>query len=292
MKRCLNCSTTFTGDSWTCPKCGFKPGEQNGLLTFAPQFADVSKGFEASFFDHLAAVEKGHFWFESRNQLLQWAFGKYFPNAHSFLEIGCGNGFVINGLKQRFPNLQLAGSEIFSNGLVYAKKRMPTVDFFQMDATDIPFVDHFDVIGAFDVLEHIDTDEKAIQQMFQAVKPGGGVLITVPQHRWLWSSVDEFSHHQRRYSRSEMVSKLRKAGFKIIFASSFISLLLPAMLISRWRQPKEAKDVNPTGEFNINPVVNRVMTNVLTAERALIKSRLSLPAGGSLLIVARKPVAA
>lgn len=288
MKRCLNCNTTFTSDNWTCPKCGFTPAERNGLLAFAPQFAEVSDGFEASFFDHLAEVEKGHFWFESRNRLLQWAFAKYFPEAKSFLEIGCGNGFVINGMQKRFPYLQLAGSEIFANGLHYAKKRMPTIDFFQMDATDIPFVDHYDVIGAFDVLEHIEADEKAMAQMYAAVKPGGGVLITVPQHQWLWSSVDEFSHHQRRYSRSEMVGKLRKVGFKISFATSFISLLLPAMLVSRLRQPKEAKDVDPTGEFKISPTVNRVMTNVLTAERALIRSRLSLPAGGSLLVVAHK----
>ncbi len=75
----------------------------------------------------------------------------------------------------------------------------------QFDACAIPYKAEFDVIGAFDVIEHIEEDTAALTQMYQALKPGGGLLITVPQHRFLWSAVDEMSYHKRRYHRNELI---------------------------------------------------------------------------------------
>src|SRR5690606_22871969 len=116
-----------------------------------------------------------------------------------FLEIGCGTGFVLSGVADAFPAVRLFGSEIFTAGLEFAARRQPSVNFMQMDARSLPFLDEFDVIGAFDVLEHIVEDGQVLAQMREALKPNGIILLTVPQHEWLWSPVDEFACHVRRY---------------------------------------------------------------------------------------------
>src|SRR4029077_3610296 len=145
-----------------------------------------------------------------------------FSYAQTFLEVGCGTGFVLTGVRRQFPSVQVAGTDIFTEGLAFARQRLPCVELFQMDARRIPFEAEFDVIGAFDVLEHIEEDEQALGELFRCCRPGGGIVITVPQHRFLWSAADEYAYHKRRYSRRELISKVRMAGFEILRVTSFV----------------------------------------------------------------------
>ncbi len=288
MKRCLNCQRAFEGVQWICPQCGFRPVEKEHWISFAPDLAVQAEGFEAGFFEHLAPAEVGHFWFDSRNRIILWALQRFFPEAHSYLEVGCGSGYVLQNVRRHAPELQLAGSELFDSGLVYAHQRLPDVSLYQMDARSIPFLAEFDVIGAYDVIEHIEDDERVFQEMYNALRPNGGVILTVPQHPWLWSAIDDYSHHCRRYNRSDLLTKIRRAGFEVRFATSFVTLLLPLMLISRRRQPKSAQQIDPMSEFRINPLLNRALKSVLSFEHLLIRMGLSLPVGGSLFVVAQK----
>lgn len=260
----------------------------NGYLSFLPDMTETNDGFSAVYFAQLATVEESSFWFRSRNNLLIWALRRYFPHINKFLEIGCGTGLVLSGIQRYFPGLKLSGSEIFSEGLDFAKERLPDVNLFQMDARRIPFEDEFDVIGAFDVLEHIDEDELVLLQMFRAIRRAGGIILTVPQHRFLWSGVDEYSFHKRRYTRRDLVGKVERAGFRIIRVTSFVSFLLPLMIFSRLKQCRPQRDFDPLREYKIGTLLNMTFENVLTIERGLIKSGISFPAGGSLLVVAKK----
>lgn len=91
----------------------------------------------------------------------------------------------------------------------------------------------FDVVGAFDLIEHIADDEVALRAIHRAVRDGGGVVIAVPQHPWLWSQTDVIAHHVRRYRRGELEDKIRRAGFRVAFSGSFTCLLLPLMVTGR-----------------------------------------------------------
>ena len=288
MKICLSCGARFEVPGWQCPACSASPRLLEGFPAFAPNLAEANDGFEATHFDELAPLEATNFWFRSRNQLIVWALNKYFPGVGSFLEIGCGTGYVLSGIEYAFPRLRLSGSEIFSNGLNYTKNRVSRSDLFQMDARAIPFEEEFDVIGAFDVLEHIAEDELVLSEMYRAVRPGGGILLTVPQHAFLWSQADEYACHVRRYSAGDLRHKVQQAGFSLERVTSFVSLLLPLMLLSRLRQRAPDKAYDPLAELKIGGFTNWILGKILGLERTFIRMGLSFPAGGSLLLVARK----
>jgi SAM-dependent methyltransferase len=289
MKRCLACEAFFEGADWKCPKCGHGPALRNEIYQFTEEPPDAQAGFKPEYFARLAEIEESNFWFCARNELIQWALRKYFPDAESFFEVGCGTGFVLKGIRERFPRVRLAGSEIFVDGLAIAKARLPNVELFQMDARRIPFEREFNVVGAFDVLEHIIEDENVLVQMFNAAQPGGGLLVTVPQHRFLWSTSDQYARHQRRYSGTDLSTKVERAGFEIQRMTSFNSLLLPLMIWSR-RQQKHDHDFQLWREFEIGPALNRTLEGILKFERMIIRAGASFPAGGSLLLVGRKPL--
>jgi len=287
MKRCIGCEARFESNDWTCPICGFRPTLRDQVFQFARDARDV--GYKPEYFPRLAAIEQDHFWFRVRNELIQWALGKYFPDAKSFFEVGCGTGFVLEGIREKLPGTRLVGSEIFLDGLAFAKARLPGVEFYQMDARSIPFEGEFDVVGAFDVLEHLVEDNKALAQMFNAARLGGGLLLTVPQQRYLWSASDEHAMHRRRYSYAELRQKVETAGFQIVRITSFNSLLFPLMVWSRMQQKRD-QEFQPWRELEITPTLNRIFRSILKLERSLIEKGLSFPVGGSLLLIGRRPL--
>jgi SAM-dependent methyltransferase len=289
MKKCLNCLSSYQSDAWLCPKCGMKPLQVGHFYSFSPKLSSDS-GFKDSYFHELSLLESGNFWFAARNTLIIWAIRNFLPNSDNFMEIGCGTGFVLSSIKSAYPQLKLAGSEISSEGLFYALARVPNSELIQMDARSIPYNNEFCAIGAFDVLEHIYEDGLVLRQINQALRNGGTLLLTVPQHKFLWSQMDDYSCHVRRYSRSELVEKVSMAGFKVERVTSFVSLLLPLMLVSRLNQHrrKSYKSYDALAELRIGWILNLIFKSVMAIEFFLIKSGLNFPIGGSLFLVAKK----
>ena len=261
---------------------------------FAPALADTLTGFDPKFFAMLAEVESDHFWFVPRNRLLTQLIARHFPDAASFLEIGCGTGLVLSAVARMKTWAQICGSELHPAGLVEARKRLgPDVRLVQMDARVIPAREAFDVIGAFDVIEHIEEDEKVLAAMRDALAPGGGVVVAVPQHPALWSRVDEVSHHVRRYRRNELERKMQAADFRIAFSCSYNSFLLPAMLLSRLFQRKQSSTPEPATEslgveFALPKEANGLLKGLLNLEVGLTLSGMRFPVGGSRIVVGMK----
>lgn len=289
MKLCSSCEKAFDQRNWQCPHCLYEPERIKGHLAFAPKLAKEKKGFKAESFSILAKLEARNFWFRSRNRLLIWAMHQYFPRAESFLEIGCGTGFVLSGIREAFPKLILSGGEIHTEGLTFAAERLPGVELFQMDGRRIPFREEFDVVGAFDVLEHIKEDEEVLSQMYQATRKGGGILMTVPHHAFLWSPVDDFAHHVRRYETRELREKVKRAGFSVVRITSFVSFLLPLVALSRFTKRLTGDEGNPKPDYiKMSSLTNSTLERILDGERSMIRAGLSFPAGASMLIVARR----
>lgn len=243
-------------------------------------------GFDPDLFGPLADVEERSFWFRARNRLIASTFRRRFPDAASFLEIGCGSGVVLAALRAEFPQLRLVGVELYEAGLEIARRRLPDAELVALDARKLPYEDEFDVVGAFDVLEHVDEDEQVLAEMLRATRAGGGILLLVPQHPWLWSEHDEIVEHRRRYTRKELVEKAERLGVRVEEVTSFVSSLLPAMAVSR-AVDRVRKKTDPIANLEPGPL-NPLFERVLDAERKLIEHGVSLPFGGSLMLAGRK----
>lgn len=293
MKRCLDCGASAFASAWQCGQCGknWRPQRSDGVLKeipeFAPAFATQNDGFQQEFYDHFANEEPKNWWFRSRANLLVWALKRYAPSARSWLELGCGTGFLLERFEREFPNLVLHGSEIMTRGLEYVQQRVKRAALYQLDARHIPFEAEFDAVGAFDVIEHIEEDSIVLNSLANALKPGGMLFLTVPQHTFLWSAADDYAHHKRRYGRAELDAKLRSAGFEPIRYTSFVALLLPAMLFSRLTH-RTAQRYDPRAEFALSPLLNRAFEVIANIEQWFIRLGISWPLGGSLLAIARK----
>jgi SAM-dependent methyltransferase len=267
--------------------------EIDGFRCYAPALALGCADYPSEGFDVTAEVEANSFWCRSRNRILGLIVKRFTDRSRqlAMLEIGCGIGGVVAELR-RVPNLRLTASEIYLQGLRYARSRFPDVDFIQLDATNMPFQGRFDIVGAFDVLEHIQADDRVMHAVHQSLRPGGVFIVTVPQYQWMWSPLDEVVHHKRRYGRSELLRKLRGNDFDVLFCSSFVTALFPAMaasrLLARTRptQPDTRKAF--ASQVTLPPAANRLCDWVMRLDELALRAGLSLPFGGSLLVVARK----
>lgn len=287
MKLCLTCKAAFAHPSWTCPLCQFTPAMIDGFFSFSPELAISNDGLPENSHHVLNKLQSKSFWFQKRNQLIQDVILRFFSTANKVLEIGCGSGYVLNGIRTVLPSTTLTATEIYANGLCYAAERVSEpCEFLQVDARYLPFKNEFDLIGAFDVLEHIEEDELVIENMHQALKPGGGVIITVPQHPWLWSITDDIACHKRRYKRKQLSSLLQQHGFEILVNTSFMFFLLPIMLMQRVIGSRN-KEYDPAKELTISATLNKIFGAILECERRIIKHGGVLPIGGSRLVVAR-----
>jgi SAM-dependent methyltransferase len=295
-RRCLVCGSLehiledgpVWPPGWRCAACKHVVPQSEGISLFAPDLADTVSGMDPSAFEALSRVEVGHFWFVTRNQLIVGLANKYFPQARRFLEVGCGTGMVLRALGESRRWERLVGSELHPTGLNFARKRLPEkAEFVQMDARNIPAEGFFDLTGAFDVIEHIAEDEAVLRGMRAATEAGGGIIVAVPQHPWLWSRDDDIAHHQRRYRRGELEEKLVRNGYDILFSSSFTSWLLPLMAVSRLKPGRSNGDEDMHREFKLDPRTNRLLTAVLSAEVGMTLAGWRWPAGGSRVVVAR-----
>lgn len=240
------------------------------------------------FYNLLNRVENGHWWFVSRLNLILWCLEKKVHPFDNFLEIGCGTGFVLAGISRHFQTTTLHGTEFLEEGLVYARQRIPSANLQQLDALNMKDNLKYDAIGAFDVIEHIENDKLVLCNIFKALKKGGSLVISVPQHKWLWSETDVHARHARRYTKNELQKKVKQTGLDVIYTTSFTSLLLPLMMINRISL--RFKKFDPMQEFLIPNYLNWFLCKIMNIEKIFIRLGIIFPFGGSLLLVARKPL--
>ncbi|MCB1233266.1 MAG: class I SAM-dependent methyltransferase, partial [Verrucomicrobiae bacterium] len=139
----------------------------------APLAESEHEPFKSTSFNDLLEIEDGHFWFEERNKLIGWAIRKFFPAAKTFLEIGCGTAFVLRDVVRRFPEMRCSAIEYFDEGVEAARRRLPDVPIETGDARALD--DKWagtDLVGSFDVLEHIPEDEAVLREIHRVLKPG------------------------------------------------------------------------------------------------------------------------
>src|SRR3970040_1629113 len=103
--------------------------------------------------------------------------------------------------------------------------------------------------------------------MYRAARSGGGIILTVPQHHFLWSQHDVHACHVRRYSAREIRAKVESAGFKMLRLTSFVSVLWPCMMAARLVLSQADREYDAGGQLRIGPLLNRALEKTLDCER-------------------------
>jgi SAM-dependent methyltransferase len=158
---------------------------------------------------------------------------------------------------------------------------------FQCSVLNTPFrANSFDSIVGLDLIEHLDEDLVALQELYQICKAGGYLCLTVPAFQFLWSSHDELNHHKRRYSKPQLEGQLRSARFQVLKCSYFNSFLFPFILLGRIFGRGGGEEPGP--EWRIpSRLLNTGLCRTFAAELSLLRGH-DLPFGASILAIAKK----
>ena len=254
--------------------------------------------YDPAYFSRLFKIEDEHFWFAARNKsiaAIARRLERELQPGYRVLEVGCGTGNVLRVLKQVYTRGTVAGMDLFGEGLAFARARTSCA-LVQADVHSPPFDVPFDVIGLFDVLEHLPDDKQILRDISDLLSPGGFLILTVPAHMSLWSYFDEASHHCRRYEAAELKRKVLRAGFEIDYFTEYMASIFPvvwlgrrlATLAGRFRGKEQDADAMATSELRVVPVANTIFNWLLSLEASLISRRRQLPVGTSLMVVAHK----
>jgi SAM-dependent methyltransferase len=156
--------------------------------------------------------------------------------------------------------------------------------------TNLPYEDDsFDLVCAFDVIEHIEDDLAALREIRRVLKPKGKYCITVPAYQFLWSEHDEINHHFRRYTKKMLNRRIKEAPLAIDYSGYFNFWLFPPIagvrLLHRLTSKKNTSEA-PKSDFqrmNRQSFADRVFKGIFRSEKRLLNAGLRLPYGISLL---------
>jgi SAM-dependent methyltransferase len=236
----------------------------------------------------LFRVEQSHWWYIGRRKIIA-AFvadicRRVTDRRPRILDVGCGTGANLLMLSKYG---EAEGVDVSEDALAFCRER--GLDKVRLGAgEELPYDDGtFDLVTAFDVVEHMDDDLAGLSEMQRVLRPGGRVLLFVPTFMFLWGLQDEVSNHRRRYRLPQLRRVLEQAGFEIERTTyANITFFMPILLM---RKLMRLTGIKAATENNINvPALNGILGRLLGAESTILRY-LNLPFGVSGLCVAKKP---
>ena len=233
----------------------------------------------------MSELDATHWWFVARRRILrdQITSLQLSPGAR-VLEAGAGPGGNLEMLSE-FGELD--AFELDENARQIASARSGMEIRSGALPGDIGYEPgSFDLIVAFDVIEHIEADRGSIRALAQLLRPGARLIITVPAYGWLWSKHDDRHHHQRRYTRPAMRELAEETGLVVEKCSYFNTILFPLIVIARSLKKLTGTADRPDDVMPA-PFLNAVLLRIFSAERYLLRY-LSLPFGVSIMCIARR----
>lgn len=247
----------------------------------------MSHTYPTSLYQTIASVEDDHFWFVSRSRMIASFIRQHIKAPYTsltFLEIGCGTGIVMEMLEKL--GFETTGLDVNKKAISFALKRtrgklVRTSIFGYTNTT------RYNVVGAFDVLEHIRDDAKFLSACHRLLQSKGYLFLTVPAGMGLWSQVDTQSGHVRRYEYEELLTKLKTAGFRVTSIKYWNGLLLP--LYKVWHQKKGVGNNDAVfSHMRPMPFVINTLLKWLFLLELLLSRFIRLKSGATLVVCAEK----
>ena len=225
-----------------------------------------------------------HWWYATRAELLRTVLGSYAETSGRILDVGSADGPSVGWLRggqHVAVDVDVRGLE---PGGVCAS------------ATALPFPDDtFDVVTAFDVIEHVEPERAILDELTRVLRPGGRLLVSVPAYNWAWSDHDTVNGHHRRYTRPRLVTAVERTGLRVDRATYAFAAVFPFFAADRLlRRAKMALVSGPTGPEdvvtlpNTPAAVDRTLARLSRFDRWWLARR-DLPVGSSVVLAATRP---
>lgn len=286
-QQCQKYTIIEENNRYLCKACGYKVLIKNGIVFFHPEEKDSNIGMEKCIVDDGVKFEEKHFWSSKRRFYLGRVFNEFVKLEDAILEIGACTGDVAKYLISRGYRNYAIG-DIQKRGFELAGEYTSRYKY-QFNVMRTVFIEHFDVVGMFDVLEHLDDDDSAVKNINRMLKKGGRVILTVPAHMWLWSKQDAILYHRKRYEVKGLKELFLRSGFNILKVSGFFFSLIPFMYLRKIINRDEGKinEGDYKNRLKVNIFLNMLLGMMLDIEMAVFKNY-STCFGCSILLVAEK----
>ena len=231
-------------------------------------------------------LEDRHWFFVGRRKilltLLDHHVGPDPRGERRVLDVGCGTGGMLQHLS-RYGRVE--GVDTDEAAVAFCRSR-GLQNVSRAAIPPLPFPDsRFDLVTAFDLLEHVEDDAGTLTEIRRVLAPGGTFLVSVPAYGFLWGDQDRISHHRRRYSAGLLRARIAAAGLRPLRVTYFNTLLFPPIAMVRLARrllPDRPAPVSDLEMTDTTGATNRLLTRVFSAEASLLRRR-DLPFGVSLL---------
>lgn len=238
---------------------------------------------ERAVYEAMAEHDERHWWYRARREVVAALIERAVrpPKDARLLEIGCGTGHNL-AMLGKFGEVDALEVDDVARGMAEERLGRSVLSAPLPELAGLPD-DHYDLVAALDVIEHIPDDRAALEGISRVLRPGGKLVMTVPAHQWMWSAHDVVNHHQRRYSKAGLRKLIDGSPLRLDSIGYLNSLLLPVAIAQRLASKISGKD-----DANLAPPaepINQALERVFAAERRVI-GRVPLPPGLSLFAVA------
>jgi SAM-dependent methyltransferase len=243
---------------------------------------------ERAEYERMHAVEDRMWWYRGLRtlaaELLLGALGRPTPTG-PVLDAGCGTGGMLAKLGAQVDGHPTIGLEYdpIAAALAAAKTGRPIA---VGSVTEMPLGDAgLAAYLSLDVLCHAAVDPAAaLGEAHRCLAPGAIAVFNLPAYRWLLSAHDRRVHNARRFTRGQARALLAGHGFRVLKSTYWNTLLFPLMLLHRLAEGDAAEsDVRDFPRWQ-----DVLFSAALGLERAAIRWGVSLPFGGSLMLVAAR----
>lgn len=244
---------------------------------------------ETELYDYFFRAEETHWWFRARRRILADLLVRLYPRGGlRIADVGCGTGGMLPVLARHGV---VTGVDEAPEAREYCARRgfpgVRTVAEWHRGG------ESYDLVTAFDVVEHVEDDVAFLAGLRRRLAPGGSLLVTVPAYPFLWSAFDEMNHHKRRYTRGSLGRSLAASGFRVERMTHMNTFLFPALAGARLvekmvgREPRTAAERTAALDrwFRVGRL-NGILEAIFAFERRWLAVG-GFPFGASLLTLVR-----
>ncbi len=237
----------------------------------------------------LSKSRAGIWWYRALHSNIYIFLSKYLTRHDgNILDAGCGSGALGDFLKNLCVGARITNIDVSEAACDFVK-RYSDIPICRASIEVMPFQDEeFDVIICTDVLCQAGVDDRrAIREAWRCLRQSGIYIVNLPAYAWLFSSYDRIVNNARRYRLKDACQLLESEGFHIYKATHWNSILFPLMVARRKLFAPNMRNKN-VDFFAGDAFLPVVLWSLLAIERMLLSVGVSLPFGGSILIVAYK----